>query len=102
MKYANQIGYSDIHPYEVIEQRTERKLIIRAMETLELEWEKEVYAGGFSAHFENQSEQKWDIKPDQEGHVVSIRQHKDGHWYDTSGARYRLSDKPRKFYDYNF
>lgn len=102
MKYANQIGYSDIHPYEIIERRTERKLIIRAMATLELEWEKEVYAGGFSAHFANQDKQKWDIQPNEQGHEVAIRLHKDGHWYDTDGSRYRLSDKPSKFYDYNF
>jgi len=82
-KFANHLGYSDINPYEVVR---------------------------------NQDEQKWDITSNEANPIIRIRLVKSGNRYDPSikdfatvygwkdkyRARYSLSNKPTKFYDYNF
>jgi len=102
MKFANQIGYSDVTPYEVVGQKG-KGLVVRSMsyvkdESVELEF----HAGGFSAYCSNQSDQKWIIESDESAATVVIRQHKDGKWRDSMRNSYALADAPRRFYDYNF
>ncbi len=102
-KFANKIGYSDIEPYEIIEKRTPKKLIIRSMNTKpNPEFIPEFIPGGFSAHCTNQNEQKWFYESNNNGYTFAIRKHKSGKWKDTSGSEYRLNEYPVKFYDYNF
>ena len=102
-EYANLTMWSDVDPYEVIETRTPKKKIIRAMSAeLDKDWKPEVIPGGFLGHCTNQHTQKWNITSCEESKQFPIRLHKDGWWRDKRGARYRLSDKPVKFYDYNF
>ena len=50
---------------------------------------------------DNQRDQRWLIESDSEGAVRRIRLGKYG-WKDAHGNRYQLSEKPVKFYDYNF
>ena len=101
-KYANRIGYSDIEPYEIIEIRSSKKLMIRRMDyKIDTTFEPEMIAGGFSAHCTNQSDQKWTYTSSN-GNVFAIRLHKDGKWYDKYHSVFRLNDVPVKFYDYNF
>ena len=57
--------------------------------------------GGFFGHFDNDL-QDWEIKSKEGGYTTKIRRHKDGNFYDTCGNRYTLSDKPIRFYDFNF
>ena len=79
-KYANKILFSDIEPYEVIEQKTERLLVIREMECKEKEESiknriQSFIPGGFCGHYDNDV-QDWDIKPKNNGYTFKIRKHK--------------------------
>jgi hypothetical protein len=102
MNYANQIGYTDITPYEVVRIVSDKCLEIRAMRyERDNKMALDFRVGGFSAHCVNQEDQKWIITPCPGNDVFKIRANKNG-WTDKWGNRYKLSDIPRRFYDYNF
>ena len=115
-KFANHLGYSDINPYEVVRVVSEKCVEIRAMDAEPIKWKKDIVQGGFSHHVKNQDEQKWDITSNEANPIIRIRLVKSGNRYDPSSkdfstvyswkdkyrARYSLSSKPTKFYDYNF
>ena len=103
MNYANQIGYTDVNPFEVVRVVSDKTIEIRAMnaerdKSVELDFQ----VGGFSAHCSNQSDQKWFITSNEDAPVIRIRLNKKGDWKDKGGRRFVLADAPRKFYDYNF
>lgn len=102
MDYANQFGYSDITPYEVVRWVSDKTIEIREMdavqdESVKLEWAP----GGFAGHCINQRDQKWHITNNPENRIIRIRLAKKG-WQDKHGRKFGLSAKPVKFYDYNF
>ena len=102
-KYANACGYTDVHPYEVIEIRTANKMIIRPMNAeLDPTWQREFYPGGFCGHTANDRDQRWIITPNPEAPLRDIRKHKNGKWFDRFGQRYSIADQPYKFHDHNF
>jgi len=102
MNYANHIGYSDITPYEVVRVISDKTLEIRRMKTERDESVKlDFQIGGFLAHCSNQRDQNWFISSDESEKVIRIRLGKNG-WKSAHGSRFELSDKPVKFYDYNF
>ena len=115
-KFANYLGYTDINPYEVIKVVSDKCIEIREMSAEAIKWEKKIVQGGFSHHVANQDQQKWDITSNEGNPIVRIRLNKSGtkynpktktfvnaySWKDKDGARYGLSNKPVKFYDYNF
>lgn len=103
MKYANQYGYSDVYPFEVVRAVSDKCLEVREMdaerdESVKLEWA----VGGFAGHCLNQHDQKWFIKSNPENPVLRIRLNKHGVWKSADGRKFDLSDKPSRFYDYNF
>ena len=105
-KYANRIMYTDIIPYEVVEERTPNKYIIRLMDYKQTEDSKirlreSFVSGGFVGHFDNEV-QEWNMTSNNENGKFSIRRHKDGYFYDIYGGRYSISHKPKRFYDFNF
>ena len=103
MNYANQIGYSDVNPFEVVRVVSDKTIEIRAMNAERDEsFKLDFVPGGFSAHCVNQADQKWFITSDEEAPVIRIRLSKNKGWCDKHGQRYMLADAPRKFYDYNF
>ena len=103
MKYANQIGYTDVHPFEVVRIVSDKTVEVRAMEAVRDDSVKlDFIPGGFSAHCANQSEQKWIITSDGSNPVFRIRLSKNRGWQDKYGQRFKMADAPRKFYDYNF
>jgi len=103
-KYANQIGYSDTSPYEIVKVISDKTLEIRGMAAVRANGMEEMgfVAGGYCGHFANQENQRWEITSDPERAVFRIRKNKRGQWKDAGGARYMLADAPEKFYDYNF
>ena len=102
MNYANHCMYSDVDPYEVVRVISDKTIEIRAMKAERDDSVKlDFHVGGFSAHCSNQNQQKWIITSDETAPVKRIRLGKHG-WKDAHGGRYNLSDKPRKFHDYNF
>ena len=105
-KYANLIMYSDIKPFEVVEERTPNLYLIREMDAVitdksKKELQESFSPGGFCGHFDNDL-QEWHITSNEEYPVFKIRRHKDGCFYSTLREKYSISHKPIKFYDYNF
>ena len=103
-KYANYYGYSDIEPYEVIRVISDKTLEIRPMRTEFDESSRgslKFHIGGFGGHCSNQHTQKWIITSLPEAEVIRIRKTKSNEWK-SGNLKFRLSDEPVKFYDYNF
>lgn len=103
MNYANQIGYSDINPFEIVRKISDKTIEIREMiAERDTSVKLDFIPGGFSAHCRNQADQKWIISSDETAPVIRIRLSKNRGWQDKYGRRFSLADQPRKFYDYNF
>lgn len=104
MMYFNRILFSDIDPFEVIQVKTDKLIIIREMKS-ELVNRKDVndtfVSGGFLRYFDN-SVQEWEITSSENSPHVKIRLHKNGKWKDRHGTKYVSSDTPIKRYDFNF
>lgn len=105
-KYANQILFSDINPFEVIKYISENKAVIRGMEATEKADSKQkrldsFVPGGFIGHFDDE-DQEWDIVSDSTKPEITVRKHKDGYWYTAGGTKFLFADEPRKKYDFNF
>lgn len=102
MKYANHYSWTDINPYEVVKVISEKTIEIREMDAEKDDSVKmEFVQGGFSFICTNDRDQKWHIKPNQNNRVIRIRFGKKG-WKSSDGKRFKLSDQPIKYYDYNF
>jgi len=102
-KFANRVGWSDVEPFEIIRVISDKTIEIRQMNSVKSEgWNPEFVQGGFSAICTNNSEQQWDITPDETMPIIRARLHKDGKWRSKHGDVYRLSEKAIKIYDYNF
>lgn len=103
MKFANQLGYSDVEPHEVLRVIGKKTLLIREMTAIRDNSIKlDFQVGGFCAHCTNQRDQKWFISSDETARVFRIRLQKNGLWKDSQGRRFSLNEIPIKFYDYNF
>ena len=101
--YANELGWTDVEPHEVVEVRTANKMLIRRMAAkLDPDWKRDFHPGGFFGHTANDHEQRWFITPDPEAPVFAIRLRKNGKWFDKWGNHYAVGDTPRKFRDHNF
>lgn len=103
-KYANQHGWSDVTPFEII-GRSARTLTLRRMKVeRDPDWKPEVIPGGFAGTCVNQNKQKWNISSDETELVIKAYLRKDGRhmrFYSSLG-RHSLHDEPIYFYDYNF
>lgn len=102
-QYANRLGYSDVEPFEVVRVVSEKCVEVRKMAyELDPAWQPEWVVGGFAGRCINQNSQKWIIASNPANPVCRIRLQKNGNWKAPSGERFALSDRPVKFYDYNF
>lgn len=104
-KFANQTGYSDVTPYEVMKVVSEKTIEVRRMKFQETEESRKArqesfQVGGFVGHTDNDV-QKWDITSDETENIERIRLNKKGEWMGRQG-KFRLEDKPCRFYDFNF
>lgn len=103
--YANFHGWSDIQPCEIVKVISDKCLEVRFMDAEQLHTPEDLgwIPGGFgNIATQNHDGQKWEIRSNFENPVFRIRKHKNGDWKDRGGSRHVLSEKPRKFYDYNF
>jgi hypothetical protein len=98
---ATLCGWSDRHPYEVVEVSPSGKTItLRAMKAeRDPSWKPEWVAGGFAGTVVNQNEQEWILSADPEGETIKARLTKKG--WSANGQRVYLG-RANKFYDYNF
>lgn len=105
-KYAMQILYSDVYPFEILEVKG-KKIKIRSMDTENIK-APEMIPGGFAGHCPNVRDQKWKITSNPKGQELWISLRKDGRYYQVGSSmghhqvHYNLSDVPYHFYDYNF
>ena len=100
--YFNHYGYSDINPFEVVRKVSDKTYEIRAMSyERDPSWNPNFTPGGFFGHVDNQSGQRWIITSNPDSEIVRIRLGKHG-WKCKHGRRFGMSEKPVKFYDYNF
>jgi hypothetical protein len=95
-KYCNYHSFSDIDPCEVVRVISPRMVEIRHMDAA-IKKAPEHHLGGFLAHTENDT-QRWVCISNQENPTEIITLTKKG-W---KGGQCKMSDKPIKFYDYNF
>ena len=103
LQYANHYMFSDIEPYEIVRRISDKTLEIRPMDAEKDDTVALVFhVGGFSAHCSNQRQQKWIITSNASNPTIRIRLGKGGDWKDAHGRKFKLNQKPVKFYDYNF
>ena len=105
-KYATEHLWTDAHAYEIIEEKTDKMILVRRMKaTIKPEAQKALHdsfvPGGFCGHFDNNL-QEWDFESIEDAGLETIRKHKDGKWYGRSGTHFTIEAQPREIFDYNF
>jgi len=105
-KYASRLLHSDVIPYEIIRWTTDKCIEIREMDAVitpesNKALQESFVPGGFCGTFDNQL-QEWVCTPNENEDKIKIRQRNDGSWYDKNNNKYKLYEKPYKFYDYNY
>lgn len=103
MKYANERGWTQTYPFEVILEVSPITLVVRPMRVKpHPEWAPEFVSGGFAAHCVNQSEQRWLFESNPDAECIRIRKKKRGDLWTYQGREFAVEDEPRYFYDFNF
>lgn len=105
-KYATMWLWSDAHAYEIIEEKSDKVILVRQMKaTIKPEAQKELHdsfvPGGFCGHFDNDL-QEWDFATNESNPIETIRKHKDGRWYGAGKTRFTIEAEPYERFDYNF
>lgn len=101
-KFANNVMYSDVKPYEIVKVISEQTIEVRAMNVKRDDnFKPEFIVGGFAGHCVNQNEQQWIITSCPEAETMRLRKRKDGNFYKGS-LKFKIEDAPRYYYDYNF
>ena len=102
--YHNEFLYTDVHPYEVVEVRTDKMIVVKRMKaTRNPSWKPETIVGGFAGHTVNNYSQEWVIESDEEATPIKVRWHESkGRWGIGKYRKFIGSSEPRNFYDFNF
>ncbi len=105
-KYAVMWLYSDAHAYEIIEEKSDKTILVRRLDaTIKPEAKKLLHdsfvPGGFCGHYDNDL-QDWDFAVNENNPIETIRKHKDGRWYGIGKTRFTIEAEPYEKYDYNF
>ena len=96
-KYVNRVLYSDVDPVgKIVEIKGKYKAILRVVIASENKIKMDFVVGGFSAHCLNNNHQEYDFFETDELIEISLS--------DTNmkNSFFRIGEKPRKYYDYNF
>jgi len=102
-KFANYYGWSDVHPYEVVNVISEQTVEVRAMKATQTVFPKEFHVGGFSAHCSDQYRQDYKYESVPDSPTVRIRwSNAKNQWQRAGGMKFLMEDAPHKFYDYNY
>jgi hypothetical protein len=96
-KYVNQRLYTDINPIgKIVGTRGKTILLVKRVVEDKQTAKMNFSVGGFGGHCINQYNQEWTFTELQE--VIELRMNNQ---WGRRGQMY-VSDKPNKFYDYNF
>lgn len=100
-QFANERGYSDTTPWEIVAvSKSGKSITVRSM-NYEMDPngpKPEIIPGGFAGHCTNQHEVEWICTTDPDGYTRTIRLSDRG-W---DKGRFHVSDHPVRFYDFNF
>lgn len=104
--YLNEILYSDINPYEVVEMITPNKWVIRKLDTnLKPEARKKIQdnfcPGGFAGHVDNGC-QEWDISVNENNPLITVFRGRKNKHFKIGSMPMSMSHSPIKIYDFNF
>ncbi len=100
--FCNWILYSDVEPFKIISISPSGKtLTIRGMDAdLNPDFKCNTQIGGFGGHTLNNYAQSYTYKSNKDGEIRKVSKTKKG--WTRKSLRYRISETPCKFYDYNF
>ena len=103
--YLNEVLYSDVNPYEVVEMITPNKWVVRQLDTKLKEsakdnLQKSFCPGGFVGHFDN-GEQEWEISTNESAPLITV-QRRGSHPFKLNGLVMTMTTSPIKIYDFNF
>lgn len=94
-KYINEVLYSDVNPIgKIVGIKSKTILYVQPIVAVENKTKMNFIPGGFSAHCTNNYSQEWIFE--EQGDVIEVKMTVGKYDYK------RISDSPRKFYDYNF
>ena len=104
--YLNEILYSDINPYEVVEMITPNKWVIRKLDTtLKSEAKKKIQdsfcPGGFVGNVDNDC-QEWDISVNENNPLITVFRGRKNKHFKIGSMPMSMSHSPIKIYDFNF
>lgn len=99
-KYCNHHGYSDIEPYEVVRVISDKTVEVRQMIATQIKFPQVWEKGGFAGHCVDNNNQAYEYETNKTAPIIRVRKTKNG--WKHHGMRFQMSDKPFKFYDYNF
>lgn len=104
--YLNEILYSDVNPYEVVEMITPNKWVVRALDaTLKPEAKKDIQdsfcPGGFVGHVDN-GYQEWDIRVNEKNPLITVFRGRKNKYFKIGGMPMSMTLSPIKIYDFNF
>lgn len=97
-KYCNERLYTDVNPYEVVRVVSDKIVEVRPMHAEITKRPKEFHPGGFSGHYSDNYAQEYKYTSVEDAPIMRLHLSKQG-W---GRGRFTMSDKPRKFYDFNF
>jgi len=101
--HVSEYLYTDVHAYEIVNVVSDKTIEIRAMEVKHDISHLTQHVGGFSAHTENQHNQKVTYASKSNNPVIRIRRKKNNpNAWTGNGGRFGLTEAPYAFYDYNF
>lgn len=104
--YLNEILYSDVNPYEVVEMITPNKWVVRELDaTLKPEAKKDIQdsfcPGGFVGHVDNDY-QEWDIRVNEKNPLITVFRGRKTKYFKIGGMPMSMTLHPIKIYDFNF
>lgn len=95
MRYANRRSEQDVIPFEVVEEISEKTLLVRDMICdRDPAWKPVIVM----LQCVNNEEQNWLISSDPDGLAFRIRRQKDGKWRDAHGNLYTLDERPERWH----
>lgn len=104
--YLNEILYSDVNPYEVVEMITPNKWVVRELDvTLKPKAKRDIQEsfcpGGFVGHVDN-GYQEWDIRVNEKNPLITVFRGRKTRYFKIGGMPMSMTLSPIKIYDFNF
>ena len=104
--YLNEILYSDVNPYEVVEMITPNKWVVRELDvTLKPKAKRDIQEsfcpGGFVGHVDN-GYQEWDIRVNEKNPLITVFRGRKNKYFKIGGMPMSMTLSPIKIYDFNF